>query len=426
MIVIFLQHRDALTAAERAMVAGMRDLPGLLLVNALVTNGRRTREIDGIWLHPRGAVAIEAKGTRMSGAVTPHANGPWTVDGAVADFPSGPNPLLQARTGAQALRARWREAGCDAGFIPAVVAISGTDLALKPQTVANTPVLRCEDLSDLPDLVAAGGRHPITAATVTDLLSALELSPHEHPNDEELAGEGFTAGPESSRDTDSPGDATEDTRAEPTLPTAPSRPAVSRGAAEQATASRPGKRSKSRDVRRARRFADLEERANTDWRRMHRRRVVASALAAVTMLGYLPRLPLYCTLNGLLLAAIVAALQMIRRRRLSGPRDSGPTAVLLWLLTLFPVVGVGASLSWAGALPAVGAAEGPFVILLSILLGAGHGCAVVAGRSAFVYPPSIVIERHDAHGRPTGAFMLAKADPLHFPSRDWKPVSPEP
>ena len=41
MIVVYCQHRDALTSAERQMVAGMRDLPGVLLVNALVTTGRR-------------------------------------------------------------------------------------------------------------------------------------------------------------------------------------------------------------------------------------------------------------------------------------------------------------------------------------------------------------------------------------------------
>ena len=33
-----------------------------------------------------------------------------------------------------------------------------------------------------------------------------------------------------------------------------------------------------------------------------------------------------------------------------------------------------------------------------------------------------MIERYDERGRPTGAFMLAQANPLHFPGKDWHPA----
>jgi hypothetical protein len=405
-IVVYCQHRETLTGAERSMVASMRDLPGVLLVNPLVTTGRRTREIDGVWLRPDGVVAIEVKGTGQTGAVEVHQNGPWRIGGAVADFPSGPNPLLQARTGAQTLKRTLTERGVDVGFIPAVLAVAGTGLSCVPQTVGDLVVLTTDDLPTLPTQLRSV---PIGSDEVLAVLSALDLAEQDMPDCEELAGEGFAAGSQAPARARGAGGGT---RQESTRKTADNGNGNGGGS--------------SRDRRRARRFADLEAQALADWRRTHRRRLISSALAAAALCGILPQLPIYCTVNGLLGAAIFGAYQLAVRRRKSGPRDQGWSAIALWLLTLIPIVGIGASLSWMAALPVLEPIRWPFVLMLAILIACGLGCAVLAGRSGFVHPPAVVIERYDEKGRPTGAFMLADANPLHFPGKDWQPVQEQP
>lgn len=398
MIVVYCQHRETLTSSERAMVSGMRDLPGVLIVNALITTGRRAREIDGIWLRPEGAAVIEAKGTAQTGEVRTPANGPWTVAGETAAFPSGPNPLLQARTGAQTLRRTLNDHGVDIGFIPAVVTISGRGLILEPGSVGDMPVLLTDDLSHLPGQLRPG---TLTLCDVHGVLTALGLSDEDAPPEEELIGEGFTDAPPPRR----PGPARKPAKPQPDQY---DRAAKSSGMS-------------SKDRRRARRFADLEAQTIKDWQRSNRRRLIASGLAAAVFVGATTQLPFYALMNGLVGAAIAASYQLALRRRLSGKRSSGPLGVAAWLLTLIPIWGIGTSLSWIAALPTEPAIEWPFIAMLSILVAAWMACAVAAGRSSFVHPPAIIIERFDEQGRPTGAFMVARTSPLHTARRDWRP-----
>lgn len=446
MIVIYCQHRDALTSAERRMVAGMRDLPGLLLVNALVTTGRRTREIDGIWIHPDGVAAVEAKGTGLAGELVAATNGPWRIGGSVADFASGPNPLMQARTAAQTLRTSLTEDEVHAGFIPAVVAVAGNGVTLASTLVGDMAVCLVDELTQLPHLLAGTGARvdnsphsPTARVGVEDaraILRSLDLAPGDIPTTDELTGEGFCdqdrfLTPERvtpallARPRGAPARSASSGRGGRPRFRGESRgraPAAGSDTVGAATGPKPAQHASSRDRRRARRFADLEAQAVQDWRCQHRRRLSGSVAAVAVLAYYLPHLPLYCVFNGLIAGVLAGAYQLAVRRRMSGPRDTGPAAVGAWLVTLVPILGMGASISWIAALPTLNPLEWPFVMMLAILVAAGLGCAIVNGRSAFVHPPAMVIERYDDKGRPTGAFMLAKASPLHFPSRDWRPA----
>ena len=74
------------------------------------------------------------------------------------------------------------------------------------------------------------------------------------------------------------------------------------------------------------------------------------------------------------------------------------------------------------ALPVLDVMQWPFVLTLAILVACGMACAVLAGKSAFVYPPDQVLERFDDDGRPTGAFTLAGPRKDQWPEGDWRPA----
>lgn len=390
MIVLHAHARDHLTRSERALIDGLRGQPGVLVISPVAVIGRRTRELDALWLHPAGLAVIEVKGTRLTGPVQARVNGPWTIAGQRADFPSGPNPLLQARTAAQTLRTALRHAGVGTGFVPAAVALSGAGLKLTPQMLGDTAVVTTTDLPSLRDLHRPG---EVRAGDVVAILDALDLGP-DTPEVDELTAEGFTHGRAITHPDQGP---------------APTR--------DQARASG------AKEKRRARRIAELQERAEAEWRTQDRRCQIASTITAITLTLLLltGALPAYTLPSGLLVAAVIGAYQLTQRRKRSGRRATGAAAAARWLLSLCPYVAVTASLSWLAALSTLPGIAAPFVVMLSLLLATGFGCAILAGRSAFIYPPAIVIERHDAQGNPTGAFTLAEASPTTFPRAETKP-----
>lgn len=386
MITIYCQPREHLTGPERAMVRAMRDLPGVLVVNALVTTGKRTRELDGVWIHPRGLVALEAKGSALRGTVTPHANSAWTIGRATADFASGPNPTLQARLAAQVLKGSLGRGAKH--WVTPVLVVAG-DVELAATRVADVHAVATSGLQALL-LEQSRTGDVITHADASSILRALDLDGADAPEASELTAEGFP-----------------DAAPQPAPAGAPSRTG-------------------GKERRRARRLAELEAQARQTWHRSHVRRIVASALAAAVLVGVMPRLPWYCTVVGVSTGIGAGLYQLWVRRNRSGPRHHGPNAMALWLLSLLPVAGIGATLSWMAALPVLETMQWPFVLTLAILLACAMACGVLTGRSAYVHPPELVLERFDEDGRGTGAFTLAGVRRDQWPAGDWRPVSDSP
>ena len=56
-------------------------------------------------------------------------------------------------------------------------------------------------------------------------------------------------------------------------------------------------------------------------------------------------------------ARAAALYQRDQRRRRTGPRHSGARALAVWPLSLTPIAGIGASLSWMAALPVLDAMQ---------------------------------------------------------------------
>jgi hypothetical protein len=393
-IVIYCQDRDTATTAERQMVTALRELPGVLLVNAVITNGRRTREVDGIWLRPEGAVVIEVKGTGQAGTLTTPANGPWRVGADLANFASGPNPLLQARTGAQVLRRALGQLGVEVGFVPAVIAIAGSAVDVPVRAVGDVVVLHVQLLRELPQHLRSGH---LNVDTVHAALTALGLDAADTPDIDELEGEGFPAG-----------------AIEP--PTA----AVVEARVEVAAAAR----GTSRDRRRQQRLADLEAKTHRDWLREGRARVKfsLSCFAVAVVFAVTIHLPLYAAAEGLLVMVGVGAYQLAVRARLSGLRTAGPRAVLGWVATLLPFAVWGAFAVFAVSLSTAPSTGRTLALLVALPVCIAQAVPFQSGPSTFIEPAPQVQPRLDDKGRPTGGYMIAHSRPVHTRRRDYQPT----
>jgi hypothetical protein len=385
---------EHLTRAEDRVRAACQHLPGVLILGAVVTSGPKSREVDAILLTPTGLFAIEAKGTNQSGQVETSPNGTWTIGEERADFAGGANPLRQARRAAQMLRAMLSDADVDSPFIPAIVAVSGDDIDLPPSRVGDTWATSVEHLAAT---LLRQRPQRVSLADAGAILAVLEVN----ADTVDLAEQGFS---------DQPGDEDEDDDSEAgyTRPAEPS-----------------GVPLNSRGRRRARRYDEMVQHSHREWRTSNRRRLGGSTLSIAVIAATLPYLRADSYVTGPLLMAAVAAWQLAVRYRKSGPRDSGPLAIAAWLFTLVPVAGIGATLSALTALPTTQRdAQGPLTILL-VLIALLLGLCMLPGRSAFVHPPAVVLERHDVNGRPTGAFMLADATPRTRKSLGWRKVGQE-
>jgi hypothetical protein len=161
--------------SERQLRDACRNLPGILVLNAIVNGAHgRVRELDGVIITPTGVFSVEVKGTQLTGTVSTDANRAWTIGGTEADFygsgPDSSNPLRQARTGAQALAALLRDQKVEAGFVASVVAIAGNSLTLAPHLVGDTHVVTTRDIHTA---LASGKSRPLTVETVTAVCAAL-------------------------------------------------------------------------------------------------------------------------------------------------------------------------------------------------------------------------------------------------------------
>lgn len=362
-----------LTYAERRVRDACQHLPGVLVLGAMVGTGSRLREIDAVLLSPTGLFTVEAKGTRQAGVVATHVNQPWTVDGQPAAFAGGANPLRQARQGAQMLRAALDAADVDSPFIPAIVAVSGDDVDLPPTALGDTWA------TSVPNLAATLLRQRSTTISSSSAAAILDAIGVDVPG-EVLHAQGF--------------------------PDSDGSPASSK-------THKPAGQN-SRDRRRTRRYEEMTSKAHTEWRRSHNRRLIGSVGAGAVLAGVVHLLTAASLVNGALLLAAAASWQLADRHRKSGPRDTGALSVAAWMLSLLPVFGIGAVLTTLTSVTTVeDAAQGPLALLL-VLTALLLGCGILPGKSAFVHPPAVVLERFDTSGRPTGAFMLADAQPRRF------------
>lgn len=368
----------AVSRSERAMMAALRESAGVLLVGFLVSRGHQTRELDGIVLTRSGITVIEVKGTTRSGVLRFAANAPWTIDGQEWDVPGGVNPVHQARRGAQLLRQLCAESAIQTGFVDAVVAISGP-VTLVGTGVGDTPVV---PVAALGDVLAAGTGNRVSAGTVAQLLSIVGAPPIAAAV---LQREGF--------------------RTSTQAPAAP-------GYAGKAQA------------KKVKRFAQMQSTAEKQWRSGNTRREAMCAVGTVASLLYLAfSNSLRVWVGGVLFFTVAALFQFIVRRRYSGQRTRGPLAVAGWLVTLGPMLGIGAAVMVIANASGSPSVENMFALNQSSLLLLGLALSMFSGRCSYVYPPPVVLERLNSRGEPTGAFMLANATPIRTAKHDWIPPS---
>jgi len=360
---------------DRALAKSMDKLPGVALQGVSVARGRTVREIDAVVLTPDGLVVIEAKGTAMRGQLASSLNSDWTIDGAAADFYGGPNPLAQTRKAAQVLRQSLESVGVASGFITAVVAVSGP-VRTSPHLLGDTWVSHVDDVAGV---LLRMRRSIMSISTARRVLACLGI---EDISDADLEQEGFTAGEEGEQ-----------------------------GAAQ----------ANSRDRRRARRIAEMEVQAQESWKNANRRHLVFTSIggivSALVMVNTHPVHPAPIATS--VLAA--AAWQLTNRHRFAGQRTSGTLAVLGWLVTLTPWAGVAAVLTSTSTITSLTSEQkvmqANFTVLASLMLL----LTMVAGKSSFIVPPPLVLERFDVHGKPTGTLVLADARPDKSGS-DWRPA----
>ena len=175
--------------SERAVSQALDAVPtGIALVGVRLP-GNGGREIDVLVIEPRGVTTIEAKGTRLHGAVQPSANGDWLIGGTVADFAGhATNPVGQAAAQAHRLRDLCRGHGVDIGFVPAVVVVCGN---VTCDVVVVSGGVWATDLTNLPAALDGLRRgRPLTRTVVRSMLAVLGLGTR-LPDDAALDAAGF-------------------------------------------------------------------------------------------------------------------------------------------------------------------------------------------------------------------------------------------
>ncbi|MGY1886055.1 nuclease-related domain-containing protein [Blastococcus sp. SYSU DS0753] len=169
---------------------------GLLILCPFVSQGGRTRELDGIAITPHRITVIEGKATQMKGHLIPALNGPWTIGGEPADFAGDKNPYVQARQAAQLLKAAAVDARVPSlPFIHFGVAVAGEGFWTAGYEVklGDGKVVMMENLANLASPVDVGDcNHDVTIDTATAFLRMLGLSVDEAT----LRAEGFLTAPE--------------------------------------------------------------------------------------------------------------------------------------------------------------------------------------------------------------------------------------
>lgn len=366
------------SSAEEALTKALEGGSGVLLRNFLVTSGRSVREVDTILLMPSGIATVEVKGTRRSGEVTPSLNGPWKIGGAEADFSGGPNPIPQARKSAQLTRAMLGASHLEVGFVLPVVCVVGKGVQVRTWTVGDT--LTCAPdglLAGLEDAFDGRGLSAEDALAVLRCLDVTDISL------EDLKGQGFTP------------------------------------------AGKVSEKVGAKERRVMRRRSELAHKADELWKTSNRRRVWVSAVGTVAAVAFTVFTGSWFAAGmGLLTVFLFALFDLYRRSNLEGPRTSGGKAVLGWLLTLGPIGGVGAAAGVFLSSTFVYDFQAALALQLSLLVSLALLACTFAGRSSFVYPPPMVVEKHDPEGHPLGVFYLVDAKP-QGKQLDWPRSSAE-
>jgi len=359
-------YGQASNRGETRVGRALTYLPGIAITNLLATSKNRTREIDWLVITPTAIAAIEVKGTRQHGTLTTALNGDWTINNTKADFAGGPNPLNQTRKAAATARNHLDAANTALGhYVHAICVITG-DITVTPHTQGDVWICTPDQLAGVLMRLRA---HPLTITTARAVTAAFGTPVPPAV----VAAENF-----------------------PTHHTP-----------------KPATHSSTHDTRRQARRTAMEHTANRLWERAHTRRVVLSGLGAATSLIYLATRSWQAMLAGIGLAAVIGAWQLITRHRLPGQRKHGIGACVIWIITLTPYIGAGAAI--VNPLLTHLSPTSPDTLLLvdavvSWLIALLLFLTTLSGRCGFIYPPPVVVERHDAKHRPTGLFMLAQPD----------------
>ncbi len=357
-------HSRYANRGESQVGEALADLPGVAISNVYAAGNNRTREIDWVVVTPSALASIEVKGTRLTGAVVTDLNSAWTINGAPVDFAGGPNPVGQTRRAAATVRGHLDEAGIAAGYYVNAITVINGEVNLSPHQVGDTWVCLAHQLAGV---LLRIGRKPIDAATAAAIASAF---------------------------------------GQPDIPAAALESQAFPVAAPQDPPTTTDTTSSAQRRHDSRRHA-MAEIADALWERSHLRRVVLSGIGGALSLLYLVTRPWQSVVVGFALMAVIAGIQLVIRIRLTGPRQHGFFAVLVWLTTLTPYVGVFAALSSPFFTRDLHGEQFLLDDTVSVLVGLTLWLTTLAGRCAFVYPPQVVVERYDSKNRPTGAFLLA-------------------
>lgn len=147
-MIVILAGRQGRT--EKSLAAAMEStgLPGVLLMQQKVTSRGKTREIDAIFMHPRGVMTIEAKHTELAGQVVAYSS-LWNV-GGVGD-PSLGDPESRASQQSKILASALTEIGHKHARVRGAVVVTGDKANMAVTDV--TSEVRAGHIDNLKELI---------------------------------------------------------------------------------------------------------------------------------------------------------------------------------------------------------------------------------------------------------------------------------
>lgn len=361
----------------------LKNVPGIAIFNYVCVSGSYSKEIDCILITPDGLRVVEVKKSNQQGELVATPNHPWTIGTQEVLFAGGNNPLSQTRLSAQKLRAFFNNKKLKTPFIVAVCSVDGNKVEPMSAQLGDTWVCTTDQL---PATLLGIRRQTVWVDTALAILTALGW---EHYTRLDMLQAGFQTRP---MDPGKPKSAPVEVIKTPKI--------------------------NSADRRRQARFEEMANQAKKNWITSGDRRIIASAVVLILVVAY--GIIVGVGLGWVWAAtvgALAAVLQLFRRMRLDGLRSQGKVAFLAWLVTLSPWVGVGLALYqvlWAAANITQSVDDGlqwAYSANFSLLMGLLFAASTLIGRSPYIYPPEVVLERYDKNGKPTGQYMLVDASP---------------
>lgn len=358
----FETDTEKISAADRThaqIEAALSGYPGIYL-KLENTNSSKSPETVGMLLAPQGVWLIHGHVSKQNGVVQTSMNEPWKIGEEKARYWAADNPFFRD------IRL-WKKEKRN---------FDGTSVPLKSLTLSIGPgIQHLPEKSSVPgvwssDLTNIGGvflrekPHQISFEKAeeilkiysrTDLVDKLTEAEFEKANDMVTQSEG----------------------------------------------------QKRRLEKRRERISALENQAEQMWKRSNERRLLSSILASCIALPCVFYFSFTAWLFGFILAGSVALLQLHRRAMLTGRREEGPFAMLMWGFTLVPLVGIGAGLAMIADSTSNGIEAGNLLqLLLSVIFVILFSICLLFGRSSYIHPPASVIEKVDPSGRAQGHYIL--------------------